>query len=109
MFGLARYPFGERFLLGEIRFDLFRIGVIVGQGRVNLSETEMPVLGRYLFRSQAHFVPGRDTHHGHSCSCNLGSSGPYRGIAVDQASDLDSTNHSSIITNACPLLPSVVR
>ena len=95
--GLAIYAFGERFFLSQVDFDLLGIGVIVRQGRVNLGETEMPVLGRNLFGSQAHFVPGRNTHHGHSRSGNLGPAGPYRRIAVDQTSDLGGADHSSII------------
>src|SRR5216683_3032653 len=73
---------------GQNGFDLLGIRMIVCEGGVNLGETEMPVLGGDLFRSQAHFVPSRDTHHGHSGSGNLGPSTSYCGIAIDQTSDL---------------------
>jgi hypothetical protein len=56
-FGLAFYHFGERFFVSQVGFDLSGIGAIVREGCVNLGETEVPVLHRNLFRSQAHFVP----------------------------------------------------
>jgi hypothetical protein len=88
---------GERVFRGQIGFDLVGIGVIVRQGSVNLGEAEMPVLRRDLFGSEAHLVPGRDAHYGHARAGDLGTATAYRGIAIDQASDLDCTHHSSII------------
>src|SRR6266481_6780962 len=96
---LTIHAISECFFLSEVRFDLLRIGVIVRQRRVNLSETEAPVLRRNLFRSQAHFVPGGNTHHGHTRSGNLRPSRSNRRIAVDQTSNLNGANHSSIITS----------
>src|SRR2546427_12282597 len=71
--------------------------MIVGQRSVNLGKTEMPVLCRDFFWSQAHLVPSRDAHHSDARSGDFGPTTPYRGIAVDQTSNLDGTDHGSII------------
>ena len=88
---------GECFFLGQVSFNFLGIGVVIREGCVNLSETEVPVLRRNLFRSQAHFVPTCDTHNGYSGAGNLGPPTADRGVAVDQATDLDGTNNRSSI------------
>jgi hypothetical protein len=84
----------ERCFTGEIRLNLFSIGVVIGQGRMYLGKAEVPIASRNFFGSKAHLVPRRDAHHGHTGPRDFGPSGSYFGIAVDQCANLDGGRHA---------------
>ena len=60
-----------------IRLYLFSIDVVIGQGSVHLSQTQMARFIRNLFRTESQFKPAQNTSHRDSRSVAAGPSPPY--------------------------------
>ena len=89
---------GKLGFVGDIRFDLFRIGVIVGERGVHLREVDVRIFARNFLRSHAHLTPDDDPHHRDASAGDLRPAAPDLGIAVDQRSDLDGVCHTRIVS-----------
>jgi hypothetical protein len=59
--------------LGDIGFNLFAVGVIIGQRRVHLSECQMRILEGNFLRCHARLVPAEDSPHRQSGAGDLWS------------------------------------
>src|SRR5436853_6037424 len=70
---LRRKNLFYRGVLGSnVTVNLVAVGVVVGQGGVNLSQREMLYLSCDFFRSKAHIVPLGNTTDRNTGACNAG-------------------------------------
>lgn len=77
----------------QVAVDFRLVGVVVGKGRMNLSQRKMAELPSDLFRNQAHVVPLSDPTNGNSCPGNARPPAANVRSPGDQAADLGYGSH----------------
>ena len=73
--------------LSDVGFNLLSIGVIVRQGGVNLSESQMRIFEGNFFRGHAHLVPAYEAKYRQSGTSYFRPSAAYSGFPFDQRTD----------------------